>query len=271
MRILAGYGILLLALAVWLPAQSKPKPAAPKAAVPKVSVPKPEPAPPSGPQLIAPTTEKLTYGVEWRLVRAGTVLVESRTNWARLKLESAGLVSKLFKVDDVYAANYDDGYCSTVTTLDAIEGKRHRETRVQYDRAQNHAYFTERDVTNNAVVRTAEVAVPYCVHDVAGAFLTLRGVSVEPGRSLEIPVSDGRRFAQVKMDAQEREEVKTILGAFKTIRYEAALMNGVVYPRKGRVFIWLTDDQRHLPVQIQVKMSFPVGTITLGLEKEEHL
>ena len=97
------------------------------------------------------------------------------------------------------------------------------------------------------------------------------GMAAEPGHSLELPVSDGRRFAQVKMDAQEREEVKTPLGAFKTIRYEATLMNGVVYSRKGRVFIWLTDDPRHLPVQIQVKMSFPVGTITLGLEKEEHL
>ena len=267
MRIFAGFGILLVVLTVWLPAQSK-RPQPPATADPK-------PEPPPGPVLSVPANEKLTYSVEWRLIRAGTVSVESKSNWGRLKLESAGLVSKLFKIDDVYAANYDDAnssgaYCATVTVLDAIESKRHRETRVQYDRAQNHAYFTERDVATNAVVRNADVAVPYCVHDVVGAFLVLRGMGAEPGHSIELPVSDGRRFAQVKMNAQEREEVKTPLGVFKAVRYEAALMNGVVYTRKGRVFLWLTDDPRRLPVQIQVKMSFPVGTITLGLEKEEH-
>ncbi len=47
-------------------------------------------------------------------------------------------------------------------------------------------------------------------------------------------------------------------------------MNGVIYTRKGRLFVWITDDARHLPVQIQLQMSFPVGTVTLQLEKEEH-
>src|SRR5438046_2998342 len=114
MRILAGFGILLVSVAVWLPAQSKSKVAAPE--------------PPSSPILTTPNNEKLTYNVEWRLIRAGSVIVESKSNWGRLKLESAGLVSKLFKIDDAYAVNYDDVYCATTVVLDAIEGKRHRET-----------------------------------------------------------------------------------------------------------------------------------------------
>jgi hypothetical protein len=44
-----------------------------------------------------------------------------------------------------------------------------------------------------------------------------------------------------------------------------------VYSRKGRVFIWVTDDAQRLPVQIQLRMSFPVGTVTLRLLKEERL
>jgi hypothetical protein len=82
-------------------------------------------------------------------------------------------------------------------------------------------------------------------------------------------MSDGRRAAQVKVEAQEREEVTTPAGKFKTIRYEANLMNGVVYPRKGRVFVWLTDDAKRMPVQILLRLSFPIGTVTLQLEKEE--
>ena len=49
-----------------------------------------------------------------------------------------------------------------------------------------------------------------------------------------------------------------------------ALLNGVIYPRKGRVFVWLTDDARRLPVQIRLRMQFPIGTVTLRLQKEEH-
>ena len=68
------------------------------------------------------------------------------------------------------------------------------------------------------------------MHDVLGGILSLRGLTLEPGQSALVPMSDGRRAAQVKVDAQEREEVVTPAGTFKTIRYEANLMNGVVYP-----------------------------------------
>ncbi len=60
------------------------------------------------------------------------------------------------------------------------------------------------------------------------------------------------------------------MGSFKTVRYEAFMLNGVIYTRKGRVELWLTDDAGHLPVQIRLRMNFPVGTVTLQLEKEEH-
>jgi hypothetical protein len=34
--------------------------------------------------------------------------------------------------------------------------------------------------------------------------------------------------------------------------------------------VWLTDDARHLPVQMRIRMPFVIGTITLQLEKESH-
>jgi hypothetical protein len=86
-----------------------------------------------------------------------------------------------------------------------------------------------------------------------------------------MPVSDGHHTAQVKVEAQDREEIRTGTSNYKTIRCETFLMNGVVYSRKGRVFVWLTDDEKRLPVQIQLRMSFPIGTVTLHLAKEEHL
>jgi hypothetical protein len=218
-----------------------------------------------------PDTERLTYDIEWRLIHAGQAVVEASRTTAHLKLESAGLVSSLYKVDDAYGVTYDEPFCATSSTLDAQEGKRHHETHVAYDRAHNHASVVERDVLKNAVMHTYDVAIPSCVHDVLGALISLRAIPLAPGQSAQMPVSDGHHTAQVKVEAQEREVIRTATTSYKTIRCETFLMNGVVYNRKGRVFIWLTDDEKRMPVQIQLRMSFPVGTVTLHLVKEEKL
>ena len=218
----------------------------------------------------APSVEKLTYDIEWRLIHAGTAVFETQKGNVRLKLDSAGLVSTLFKVNDTYTVNYDEPFCAVNSWLDSQEGKRHHDTRVTYDRSRNRAEFIERDVIKNSVLHSGGVAIPNCVHDVMGALLSLRGLSLNPGQSAQMPVSDGRRTASVRIEAQEREEIKTPTGAHKAIRCEALLMNGIVYTRRGRVFIWVTDDARRMPVQIQLRIAFPVGTVTLHLQKEEH-
>ncbi len=217
-----------------------------------------------------PDLGKISYAVEWRLIHAGDVALDAHDSEAHLKLFSAGLVSALFKIDDTYSVRYEQGFCATGSVLDSMEGKRHRQTTVTYDRNQNRASWVERDVLKNEVMRTAQLDTPHCVHDVLGGILALRGLTIEPGQSAQVPMSDGRRAAQVKVDAQEREEVTTPAGTFKTIRYEANLMNGVVYQRKGRAFVWVSDDARRIPVQIRLRLAFPIGTVTLQLDKDER-
>ncbi|MGA3185796.1 MAG: DUF3108 domain-containing protein [Bryobacteraceae bacterium] len=221
--------------------------------------------------LTTPSTERLSYDIEWRMIHAGTAVVDAQKTTARLKLDSAGMVSTLFKVNDAYGVTYDEPFCATSSTLDAQEGKRHHETHVTFDRTRNRADAVERDVLKNVVLHTYDVAIPNCVHDVLGALISLRSLKLNPGQSAQMAVSDGHHTASVKVEAQDREEIKTATSDDKTIRYETFLLNGVVYSRKGRVFIWVTDDERRLPVQIQLRMSFPVGTVTLHLVKEEHL
>src|ERR1700689_5551114 len=110
--------------------------------------------------LDVPQTERLTYDIEWRLIHAGSAVVDAQKTSARLKLESEGMVSSLFNVDDAYGVTYDEPFCATSSTLDAQEGKRHRETRVTYDRTKNRADYVERDVLKNAVLPTYDVPFP---------------------------------------------------------------------------------------------------------------
>jgi len=249
MRFFAGATVLLLTACWMLPAQLATRNAI----------------------LDVPNTERLTYDIEWRLIHAGSAVIDAQKTSAHMKLDSAGMVSSLFKVDDAYGVTYNEPFCATSSTLDAQEGKRHRETRVTYDRAKNRADYIERDMVKNSTLHTYEITIPNCVHDVLGALISLRGLALNPGQSAQMPVSDGHKVASVKVEAQEREEIRTSTQTYKTIRCETYLMNGIVYNRKGRVFIWLTDDAQRLPVQIQLRMSFPVGTVTLHLLKEEKL
>jgi hypothetical protein len=71
-----------------------------------------------------------------------------------------------------------------------------------------------------------------------------------------------------RVEAQEREVVKTDAGTFKTVRYEAFLFDNVLYRRQGRLFVWLTDDAQKLPVQVRIRLPFYIGTVTLLLQKQ---
>ena len=222
--------------------------------------------------------ETLHYGIEWRLITAGTAQLRieplrtsGRPEWqAKVHIESAGLVSRLYKLEDNYAVVLENQFCAASSTLDAFEGKKHHATKVTYDPSRGRATYVERDLIKNTTAVTKETEIPACVSDVIGGMYKLRTMHVEPGQSVLIPTSDGKKTAPVRIEAQEREVIKTALGTFKTIRYEAFIFNGVIYSRKASMFMWLTEDARHLPVRIRARMSFPIGSITLELEKEEH-
>jgi hypothetical protein len=224
-----------------------------------------------------PSAEKLSYDIEWRLIYAGSAQLSLEPKpgdpgkWtSQVHVESGGLVSKLYKLDDNYKAAMNNGFCTEGTEIDSIEGNRHHNTKVVYDRARGKASYVERDLTKNSVVKTSEVEIPNCAMDVAAGLYKLRIDKLEPGQSMQAPMSDGKKSAMVRVEAQAREVVRIKAGTFDTIRYEISLFNGALYAKKGDLFVWLTDDAHRLPVQIRARMSFPVGNITLELEKDEH-
>jgi hypothetical protein len=218
--------------------------------------------------------EALLYAAEWRLMRAGN----ARIAWtgaglnrsASLKLETTGFVGSLHKVNDDYSVSYNDQFCVSSSLMKAHEGKKKREITVTFHRKPGKAEFVERDVLkNNSVISEKEIDVPACVHDTIAALARLRTMKTEPGQTVELPISDGKKSAMVRIQALRRENVKTPAGEFRTTRFEAHVFNNVIYRRKARLFVWLTDDERRLPVRILVDMPFYIGNVTLELEKEE--
>lgn len=238
----------------------------------------PQANPTSGSMAGLPSDETLSYSIEWRLIYAGSAKLSftkqhsgSDPAWeSTLHLESGGLVSKLYKIDDEYRVEMEDGFCATTSLFNELEGKRHHETKVTFDRSAHKATYLERDVLKKAVIKTAATEIPGCVSDIIGGLYRLRTMRLDPGQSTQLPISDGKKSVSAKVEAQEREDVETKAGKFKTIRYEAYIFNGVLYKKNARLQLWVTDDNRRLPVQLRARMPFPIGTISFQLEKDDR-
>jgi hypothetical protein len=223
-----------------------------------------------------PARETLQYSIEWRLVTAGkarlewTAVERPDPGWqVRMHVESVGLVSRLFKVEDDYRADLSRGLCAQSVAIDSHEGSRRRETRITFDAKERKADYLERDKVKDSVVLSKETEIPACVHDVVGGLFYMRTLDLAPGQSATVPVSDGKKSVLARVEAQQREQVKTPAGTFQTVRYEVYLFNNVLYRRPAHLNVWLTDDRQRLPVQIRVRMQFTIGTLTLQLESHE--
>lgn len=212
--------------------------------------------------------EVLNYKVEWRLIQAGVARISldkaQNAVQGRLDIQSQGLVSKLFRVNDVYEVTWRPGYCAQSAHMLAEEGSRRRDTNILF--AAPATQYVEKDLVKNTTSQKS-VPVPACVEDVLGGLQKLRTLKLTPGTTAQLPITDGKKFVDVRVEIQEKETITTPLGTFKTVRIEPFLFNGVMYERNARCFVWITDDEKRTPVMFQVRMRFHIGNITFTLDK----
>jgi len=208
-------------------------------------------------------------------VNAGTATVQlvreaAPNGWNfNLNIVSAGLVSRLYPVLDNYKISTTDRFCLVNATLDAQEGKKHSVSKLNVDRTHNRLTFDEHDLLHNRS-ETKNLDIAPCTYEIAGALASVRTSNLEPGRSITLPVTDGKKFVQAKLTAQAREPLTVAGKTYQTTRYEAFLFDNVLYRRHGRLLMWVSNDADRLPVQFRMMLGFPIGTVTVSLIKQEH-
>lgn len=217
-----------------------------------------------------PAPETLTYRIEWRMVTAGDAklqLSRNQENWhIQLNVESAGLVSRLYRVEDSYKVNSDDKFCGLNSSFEAQEGKRHVEESQNFDNAKHKSSFEMHDLVKNTQEHH-EMDIAPCTHEILGALEFLRQAKLEPGKSISMPIANSKKMAYAKIQAQAKETISVDGKSYSTMRYEAFIFDNVVFRRHGSLLLWLTDDAAHTPVQMRFQMGFPIGSINLELEK----
>jgi hypothetical protein len=174
--------------------------------------------------------------------------------------ESIGAVNLLFRVNDRFESylNRSTG-CSVSFAKQLQEGRRRVTTMLRF--LPGKQVLDEKNLVSGTN-KQQEAPIPPCVTDLMSAIFYGGSQPLQPGASFHMPVADAMRVVDVTMKAEVREKVVTTAGTFQTIRVQPIADAGVVKNR-GNIWIWYTDDDRHMPVQMRARLFW--GTITMRL------
>jgi len=150
------------------------------------------------------------------------------------------------------------------------QGKRLRTSETVYDNASGKVVWTEIDPNNpSRQPRILSSDFTGQVQDVLSVIYYLRTKPLEVGRSFEVTISDSGRVYQVPVRVVEKKRLKTLLGQVNSLRVDPGLFgaNGMI-GTEGQLSIWLTDDERRIPVSARIKTEY--GTFNITLKKITH-
>ncbi len=218
-----------------------------------------------------PQKQTLTYSVDWRVFPAGVAVLhfESVGDLVRItaNADTSGAINLLFHVSDRFQSTFDrQKGCTEAFDKQTTEGRRQINSTLRIDYNQNKAILDEKNQVSGQS-KHAETPIPGCVTDLLTGMFYAASQPLELGKSFVMPVVDAQKTVPVTMRVESREEVKTSLGTFKTLRVQPTADAGVVKNR-GNIWIWYTDDERHLPVQMRARLFW--GTITFRLTGNEN-
>jgi hypothetical protein len=112
-----------------------------------------------------------------------------------------------------------------------------------------------------------EGTLPGPVQDVFSSLYYARTLPLEPGKSYEfLTNSDGKNWT-LKINVLRRETVNVKAGKFSCVVVEPMMLSEGIFKNKGRLLVWLTDDDKRIPVLIRTQVS--VGSVSAELTERE--
>nr|WP_263356792.1 DUF3108 domain-containing protein [Acidicapsa ligni] len=229
------------------------------------------PLPVPRPGFSFPAKQTLTYTVDWRVFTAGTAVIHFESDGTNEHLsanaDTIGAINLLFHVSDKFQSTFDrEKGCTSEFDKQTVEGRRQISSTLKLDYQQGKSVMDEKNLVNGQA-KHLESGIPGCLTDLLTGVFYASSQPMEVGKSFQMPVVDPLKTVVVTMKVEAREEVKTAAGTFKTVKVEPTAEAGIVKNR-GNIWIWYTDDERHLPVQMRARLFW--GTITFRLASVEN-
>jgi hypothetical protein len=218
---------------------------------------------------VFPVGETLRFGIRYGPVRAGEARMEvlervpvdgHESYHIRSTAVSSRFFTTFFPVDDRVETWMDaDGLFSRALAKRLREGRYRQDVSVRFDQDRNVAVYED----------GTEIPVPPRVQDVLSAFYFVRMLDLKVGQEIHIDNHDKRKNHPLKVQVLREERVKTPAGTFSCFVIEPLLKTAGLFKQEGRMTIWVTNDDRKIPVLMKSKVK--VGAIVAELESVEIL
>jgi hypothetical protein len=205
--------------------------------------------------------EYLRFDVNYGFVTAGEAVMrveDTVYHGARKCLKIMFSVSSkpffdiVYKVRDHYRTYMDAGGLFPWRFEQHLrEGNYERDFTAEFDQTNHIATTTE-----------GKYSVPPYVQDIMSAFYFARTVDYTNFRDGQrIHLKNFYKDSTYELDVKfrGRQEIEVAAGKFKCVVIEPLAREGGLFKSEGTVFVWLTDDDRKMPVRVNSKVA--IGSI----------
>ena len=228
--------------------------------------------------------EKLTFVVRYGFIKAGeaTMGVEDIVDVNERKAykiastaKSAKAFDVVFKVRDRVETYIDtEGLFSWKFKKMLREGSYKFDLLVDYDQFYSKAIIQSIRYENEEPLRIKnkeefEIDIPLYVLDILSSFYYVRTQNLRVGYPIYLTNHDNKKIYDLKVIVQKKEVKKVKAGKFRCIMVEPMLRGEAIFKQKGKLWVWLSDDQYKIPVLM--KSAVFVGKITTELKKIEGM
>ncbi|MDQ3021378.1 MAG: DUF3108 domain-containing protein [Bacteroidota bacterium] len=225
--------------------------------------------------------EKLTFEVNYGFVTAGEAVMEIDKNYQtingrkcydiRFYVTSTSSFDFVYKVQDFYRTYVDiEGLFPWRFEQHIKEGNYQRDFEAIFDQQNLKAktYTGEKEPKKFE----GEFDIPLYVQDAMSAFYFGRTIdykSMKEGDNvmLENFYKDKTYPLQIKYLGKETIEVPA--GEFRCIKVEPLVQEGGLFKSEGSIIVWMTDDDRRMPVKVKTKVL--IGSIDSDLSSYSGL
>lgn len=209
--------------------------------------------------------EHMRFSIDWEFINAGSADMNTVANGAGYRVTSHGISNRVLdifhKVRDtiVSEGNCVDGKLQS-TLFDVVqnEGSYHSTKQVHFLWRQNRVTHTQNGKTDSYDVSAGHL-------NAIDAFFRVRKMKLSPGMKIRIPIFDSRKRYQVVVDVLGRERLNAPWGGkVDCLIIVPRLKTKGIFSSKGTVKLWLSDDDRHIPLRMTAKVK--IGRIIATLE-----
>lgn len=215
-----------------------------------------------------PVPERLEFEISYTGIPAGRAFQEVQQVGDELHItstaKSADWLSLFFPVDDRIESILISGAPPLHIGVPRLYRERIREG---WTRFQKDAVFDRKNLEVNTkdFLKKNETTqkISAKTYDTLSSFFYFRSVPLTVGNSYFIDIFDCKKLWNTEVQVLRHEEIETSLGRFKTVVIKPLLKSEGIFARTGEMHIWLTDDERRIPVLMKSKVR--IGSITATL------